>query len=301
MADQTVEVEGRRLKLSNLDKVLYPGTGFTKGEVLDYYVRVAPVLLAHLGDRGLTFRRAPDGVDGQIFFTKRCPDWAPDWIETARSSEGASEPIDYCVLGDVASLTWAANLAALELHAPLSRFDDPDTPTMVVFDLDPGEPAAMTECCAVALLLRESLGPLGLELFAKTSGNKGLQVYLPLNSEPGLELGFAQTSAFAHTVADLLAKHHPKLVVARMTKSIRPDRVFIDWSQNSRHKTTIGAYSLRIRPNHTVSTPVTWEEVEAAAGGVPLTFEAAEVLKRIESHGDLFEKAATLTQQLPGH
>ncbi len=299
MADQMVEIEGRRLKLSNLSKVLYPGTGFTKGEVLDYYVRVAPVLLTHLGDRGLTFRRAPDGVDGQIFFTKRCPEWAPEWIDTARSSAEASEEIDYCMLSTVAALTWAANLAALELHAPLARADDPDTPTMVVFDLDPGEPAGMADCCQVALLLRESLAPLGLELFPKTSGNKGLQVYLPLNPAPGEGMSFRETSAFAHTVADLLAKHHPKLVVARMTKSIRAGRVFIDWSQNSRHKTTIGAYSLRIKSDHTVSTPVTWDEVELGADGQLLRFEATEVLERITDIGDVFAPAATLTQALP--
>ena len=228
-ANTVVEVEGRSLKLSNLSKVLYAETGFTKGEVIDYYVRIAPVLLGHLGDRGLTFRRAPDGTEGQIFFTKRCPEWAPDWVATVPSSEHASEQIDYCVLGDVASLVWAANLAALELHAPMARGNDQDTPTMVVFDLDPGEPAAMAECAQVALLLRESLGPLGLELFPKTSGNKGLQVYLPLNTPAT----FDDTAKFALMVAQLLEKHHPKLVVSRMTKSIRSGRVFVDWSQNT--------------------------------------------------------------------
>ena len=307
MASQVVEVGGRRLELSNLDKVLFHGSGTTKGEVVDYYARIAPVMLAHIGDRALTFRRAPDGVDGPVFFTKRCPDFAPDWIATARGLESDRAgrrskadrdegPIDYCVLGDVASLVWAANLAALELHAPMARASDPTTPSAVVFDLDPGEPAGITECCAVALLLRDAMQRMGLTMVAKTSGNKGLQVYLPLNTP----VTHDQAGGFAHSVAELMTKHHPELVVNRMTKKIRAGKVFIDWSQNNGHKTTIGAYSLRIRETPTVSTPVTWDEVEATSKGAPLSFVSSEVLERVETLGDLFAPAARLEQQLPG-
>jgi bifunctional non-homologous end joining protein LigD len=313
-----VEIGGRQLSLSNLDKVLYPETGFTKGEVIDYYARVAPAMLTHLADRCVTFRRYPNGVDDKSFFEKRCPSHRPEWVPTAigagdggqpwgsgRSRSGRSRPpgtegaepgIPYCVINEQAALVWAANLAALELHTPMARAGDIESPTMVVFDLDPGPPAAMRECADVALDIRESLAGLGLEVLAKTSGSKGLQLYLPLNTPATHE----QAASFALALAQTLEKHHPDRVVTNMKKDLRHGKVLIDWSQNARFKTTVCAYSLRARPRPTVSTPVTWDEVAAAAGGEPLSFEAPEVLARLEDHGDLFAPAAELAQTLPG-
>jgi bifunctional non-homologous end joining protein LigD len=290
-----VEIEGRQLKLTNLDKVLYPASGFTKGEVIDYYARIAPVMLTHLRDRCVTFRRFPNGVDGQSFFEKRCPSHRPDWVDTAPGPGDRGGPIDYCVLSSGPALVWAANLAALELHTPMSRSDDIDNPTMVVFDLDPGAPAAMRQCAEVALLIRDAIEPLGLELVAKTSGSKGLQVYLPLNSMHTQD----HTRSFALTVAQAIEKHHGKLVVTEQKKELRKGKVLIDWSQNAYFKTTVCAYSLRAREHPTVSTPVTWEEVEDAADGEDLTFESADVLDRVNEYGDLFEPAASLQQDLP--
>jgi bifunctional non-homologous end joining protein LigD len=318
-AGTTVDIDGHRLTLSNLDKVLYPGAGFTKGEVIDYYVRVAPVMLAHLGQRCVTFHRFPNGVDQQSFFEKRCPSHRPEWVKVAlgpgdRGGRQSFQPvppkpgtpgIDYCVLDDVASLVWAANLAALELHTPMARADDIQHPCMVVFDLDPGEPAGMRECAEVALLLQEALAPLDLELLAKTSGSKGLQLYLPLNpsadAPPQARPDHEHARSFALAVGQVLEKHHPKLVLTEMTKAKRVGKVFIDWSQNAVYKTTICAYSLRARPRPTVSTPVTWDEVEAAADGAPLSFEAPDVLERVAALGDLFAAAATRQQALPAH
>jgi bifunctional non-homologous end joining protein LigD len=309
-AGTTVEIDGHRLTLSNLDKVLYPQAGFTKGEVIDYYVRIAPIMLTHLGQRCVTFHRFPNGVDQQSFFEKRCPGHRPAWVKVAvgpgdRGGRQKFQPvppkpdtpgIDYCVLDDVASLVWAANLAALELHTPMARAADIQRPHMVVFDLDPGEPAGMRECAEVALLLREALAPLELELLAKTSGSKGLQCYLPVNDD---DVDHEQARAFALTVGQVLEKHHPSLVLTEMTKAKRVGKVFIDWSQNAVYKTTICAYSLRARPRPTVSTPVTWAEVETAVDGAPLVFEAADVLARVAEHGDLFADAATRRQTIP--
>ncbi len=295
MADQTVEVDGRTLTVRNLDKVLYPEVGFTKGEVVDYYVRVAPALLPHLADRCVTFRRFPDGVGGQSFFQKRCPGHRPDWVRTAMGPGDRGGGIAYCVLDDLPSLVWAANLAALELHTPMARASDPDSPTMVVFDLDPGPPAGMTECAQVALDLRAALESVGLALFAKTSGSKGLQLYLPLNSPHTHE----QARGFALAVAQLMEKHHPERVVTTMKKQARTGKVFIDWSQNASFKTTVCAYSLRARPRPTVSTPVSWDEVDAAAAGHELSFEAPDVLERVATVGDLFAPTATMVQELP--
>jgi bifunctional non-homologous end joining protein LigD len=292
----TVSIEGRELSVSNLDKVLYPAVGFTKAQVIDYYVRIAPVLLTHLGDRGITMRRFPNGVDAGSFFEKRCPKHRPEWVQTAEGPGDSGGAIGYCRLADVASLAWAANLAALELHAPMARADDIEAPTMVVFDLDPGEPAAMTECARVGLLIRDVLAGIGLECWPKTSGSKGLQLYLPLNSPCTHE----QASHFARSVAVAIENGHPKQVLSNMAKAARKGKVFIDWSQNSRHKTTICAYSLRARPHPTVSTPVTWDEVSDAADGAPLSFEAVDVLERVADHGDLFAPTATLVQELPG-
>ncbi len=291
-----VEIDGRTLSVSNLDKVLYPEAGFTKAQVIDYYARIAPVLLTHLGDRGLTMRRFPNGVDAGSFFEKRCPKHRPDWVGTALGPGDRGGPIGYCVLDSTAAVVWAANLAALELHAPMARAADIESPTLVVFDLDPGEPAAMTECCQVALDIREVLAALELQCWPKTSGSKGLQVYVPLNSPATHD----ETKNFALAVAQLLEKQQPKRITSEMSKAIRPHKVFIDWSQNSRHKTTIGVYSLRARPYPTVSTPVTWDEVESAADRrAELRFLADDVLARVADLGDLFEPTASLVQALP--
>ncbi len=293
----TVEVEGRRLTLSNLDKVLYPEAGTTKAEVIEYYARIAAAMVPHLEDRGVTLRRFPNGVDGGSFFEKRCPSHRPGWLGTVLGPGDRNGNIDYCCLDSPPALVWAANMAALEIHAPMARGVDIDSPTMCVFDLDPGAPAAIRECADVALDVRHVLGGLGLEGFPKTSGSKGLQVYVPLNRPHTHQ----QASRFAQAVAQLLERAHPDAVVSNMKKSLRPGKVFVDWSQNSRHKTTVAVYSLRARPRPTVSTPVTWEEVEAAADGAPLSFAADDVVARVEDQGDLFAPTVTLEQSLPEH
>jgi len=291
----TVEVDGRRLSVSNLDKVLYPVVGFTKAQVIDYYVRVAPAMLPHVRGRGITLRRWPDGVTGESFFEKRCPGHRPDWVATAVGPGDRGGEVRYCCLDEVAALAWAANLAALEIHAPMARATDVDAPTMVVFDLDPGAPAAMEACCRVALRIQEVLEALGLAAWPKTSGSKGLQLYLPLNTPHTHD----HASAFASAVAQLLERQHPDEVTSAMRRALRPGKVLVDWSQNSRHKTTIAAYSLRGRDRPTASTPVTWEEVAAGADGEPLDFDAAEVVERVGRLGDLFAPTATLEQRLP--
>ena len=294
--EHVVEIDGRRLRLSNLEKVLYPETGFTKAEVIDYAVRIAPVMLPHVADRGLTLRRYPNGVDGKSFFEKRCPSHRPEWVGTFDGPGDRNGTIGYCALDSVAALAWAANLAALELHAPMARGADIESPTMCVFDLDPGPGTGIPECAEVALDIKAVLDNLaGLSCLPKTSGSKGLQLYVPLNTPHTHE----HCSSFALAVAQVLEKHHADRVTSTMAKAARPNKVFIDWSQNSRHKTTIAVYSLRARPRPTVSTPVTWDEVDAAAGGADLSFEAADVLQRVDEHGDLFADALTLEQQLP--
>jgi bifunctional non-homologous end joining protein LigD len=288
-----VEVEGRSLKLSNLDKVLYPEAGFTKAEVLDYYARIAPVLLAHLGDRYVTLKRYPDGVDSQPFFEKNCPSYKPDWMDVHPMGD-----IRFCAVDSLPALTWVANLAALELHTSMARWPDADTPSMVVFDLDPGPPAGLTECVEVALWIRHVLADLGLDCVVKTSGSKGLQLYLPLNTPTTHD----EAAGFSRTLAQLMEQAHADLVVSVQRKDRRAGKVLVDWSQNSRHKTTVCAYSLRARPRPTVSTPLAWAEVEAAAdtGDVEaLVFEAADVLERVAEHGDLFSPVLSLRQELP--
>ena len=286
-----VEVEGRRLSLSNLDKVMYPAVGFTKGQLIDYYTRVAPVLLPHLQGRPLTLKRYPNGVEGQYFYEKRCPSHAPDWV---RSEEASG--INFCVCDDLPTLVWLANLADLELHPSLSLVDDILRPTVMAFDLDPGPPAGLGECCQVALILREALGRLGLECFAKTSGSKGIQVYVPLNVEDVDYDG--GTKPLSKALARHLEAEHPKLIVSSQKKELRRGKVLIDWSQNDEHKTTVGVYSLRARERPTVSTPLDWSEVEA---GDPeaLVFEADDVLARAEERGDQFAPVAELRQRLP--
>jgi bifunctional non-homologous end joining protein LigD len=293
-----VEVEGRSLKLSNLHKVLYPATGTTKAEVLDYYARIAPVLLPHLADRAVTLRRFPDGVEGGSFYEKNCPRHRPEWIGTFPVTAADGDTIAFCRLDSVAALTWVANLAALELHTSMARAADDRSPTMVVFDLDPGPPAAILDCADIALWLRRVLAGVGLDSVAKTSGSKGLQVYLPLNTPTTYDA----TAGFSRTLAQLLERQDPDRVVSVQRKDLRGGKVLIDWSQNSWHKTTACVYTMRARERPTVSTPVSWEEVEhAVAAGDPslLTFEISDVLARVERHGDLFAPAATLRQELP--
>jgi bifunctional non-homologous end joining protein LigD len=296
-ASREVDVEGRTLSISNLDKVLYPAAGFTKGEVIDYYARVAPAMITHLRGRPLTLRRYPNGVDEKSFFEKRCPKHRPDWVATAPvdTSEG---PIDFCLCDDRATLVWVAQLAALELHPSLSRAEDMDHPTVVAFDLDPGPGTDIVDCCRLALRLRELFERFDLECFPKTSGSKGMQVYVPLNTK----VGYERTKPFANAVAKLLEKQTPDQVVSRMAKAERKGRVFVDWSQNDRAKTTISVYSLRARERPTASTPLRWEEVEATGSSGKaddLRFEARAVLERIDEHGDLFAPVLELEQELP--
>jgi bifunctional non-homologous end joining protein LigD len=286
-----VEVEGRRLSLSNLDKPMYPSVGFTKGQLIDYYTRVAPALLPHLRDRPLTLKRYPNGVDGQHFYEKRCPSHAPEWVRAEEASG-----INFCVCDDLSTLVWLANLADLELHPSLSLVDDILRPTVMAFDLDPGPPAGLTECCEVALILREALGHVGLECFAKTSGSKGIQVYAPLNVD---EVDYdGGTKPLSKALARHLEGEHPKLIVSSQKKELRRGKVLIDWSQNDEHKTTVCVYSLRARERPTVSTPLDWAEVEAGDPDA-LVFEADDVLARLEERGDLFSPVAELRQQLP--
>ena len=287
-----VEVEGRTLSLSNLDKVLYPQPGFTKGQIIDYYTRVAPVLLPHLRGRPLTMKRYPNGVESQYFYEKQCPSHRPDWVRTAPVPTGR-KTIDYCLCEDLPTLVWMANLADLELHPSLSRAEHIERPTVMAFDLDPGEPAGLAECCEVARVLREALGQIGLEAFPKTSGSKGLQVYVPLNRN---EATYDDTKPLSQALARHLEAEHPKLIVSTQKKELRRGRVLIDWSQNDEHKTTVSVYSLRARTQPTVSTPVTWEELEDPAA---LVFEAGDVLDRVSEHGDLFAPVLELQQRLP--
>ncbi|MDQ3604129.1 MAG: non-homologous end-joining DNA ligase [Actinomycetota bacterium] len=286
-----VEVEGRRLRLTNLDKVLYPETGFTKGQVLDYYTRAAPWLLPHLQGRALTLKRYPNGVESGHFYEKQKPSHAPEWVRSEAIQAG-DRTIDFVLCDDVATLVWLANLADLELHPSLALARDPDEPTVLAFDLDPGPPAGISECCEVARLLREALSELGLQSFVKTSGSKGMQLYAPLNTE----VTYDDTKPFAHGLARLLESQHRDLIVSVMKKTLRPGKVFIDWSQNDRHKTTVGVYSLRARERPTVSTPLLWEELDDPAG---LSFDSADVLARLDEHGDVFAGVLELQQELP--
>ncbi len=300
MADNAqLIVEGKKLPVSNLNKVLYPKAGFTKGQVIDYYIRIAPVLLPHLKDRPLTMKRYPNGVEGMFFYEKNCPSHRPAWVKTVKVwSEGNQRDMHYCLAQDLPTLVWAANLADLELHTSLARKKDVTRPTMMVFDLDPGPPADIVQCCQVGLLLRDLLGKMKLESWAKTSGSKGLQVYVPLNTP----VTFDQTKALARALAEHLEHAHPDLVVHKMLKSLRTGKVLVDWSQNDEHKTTINVYSLRAREQPTVSTPVTWEEVSACLkkkNPKLLAFKSDQVVQRVEKDGDLFAPVQTLKQKLP--
>ncbi len=295
-----IEVEGRTLKLTNRKKLMYPRAGFTKGDLIDYYAAVAPVLLPHLAGRPLTLKRYPDGVEGEYFYEKRCPPHRPDWVQTAPiASERGRGTIDYCLAEDLPTLIWAANLADIELHTSLSQVERMERPTAIVFDLDPGAPAGLRACCRVALWIREIFDSFGLATFVKTSGSKGLQVYAPLNTP----VDYERTKSFARAVAELLQKRHPRQVVSRMAKDLRPGRVFVDWSQNDEHKTTVCVYSLRARERPTISTPLGWEEVEGALrarrGEPSLSAEPRELLGRVERDGDLFAPLLVSKQKLP--
>lgn len=295
-----IEVAGKKLLVSNLDKVLYPEAGFTKGQVIDYYIRIAPVLLPHLKNRPITLKRYPNGVDGFFFYEKQCPSHRPDWVKTAevpaRREEGK---IDYCLMNDLPALVWAANLADLELHTFLHRAPAITRPTTLAFDLDPGAPADMVLCCRVGLWLRQIFDGAGLQSFPKTSGSKGLQIFVPLNTATTYE----KPKAFAHALAEKLERDHSDAVVSRMQKDLRKGKVLIDWSQNDEHKTTVNVYSLRAKAQPTVSTPVTWAEVSAVVkkgDASRLAFDSKAALKRVEKHGDLFAPVLTLKQRLPG-
>jgi bifunctional non-homologous end joining protein LigD len=292
-------VKGKKLAVSNLDKVLYPKVGFTKGQVIDYYIRIAPALLPHLKDRPLTMKRYPNGVDAEFFYEKNCPTHRPSWVKTAKVwSEGNNRMMDYCLAQDLPTLVWAANLADLELHTSLSRKKDVARPTMMVFDLDPGAPADIVQCCQVGLWLRDLLGKMKLKSWAKTSGSKGLQVYVPLNTA----VTYDNTKGLSRALAELLEREHRDKVVSKMSKELRKGKVFVDWSQNDEHKTTICVYSLRAKEEPTVSTPVAWEEVENCLKKKKsdlLKFRSDKTLARVEKMGDLFAPIEKLKQKLP--
>jgi bifunctional non-homologous end joining protein LigD len=295
-----VEIDGRTLSLSNLDKPMYPEAGFLKGHVIDYYTRIAPVLLPHLRDRPLTLKRYPDGVQGPHFYEKQCPSHAPEWVQTTTvgSSRARDGKIRFCLAQDLPTLVWLANLADLELHTSLATAHDYSRPTVLAFDLDPGAPATIVECAEVALELRTIFEHLEMQAFPKTSGSKGMQVYVPLNTP----VDYRRTSGFARGLAQLLERRRRDLVVSEMSKALRKGKVFVDWSQNAQFKTTVCVYSLRALPRPTVSTPLLWEEVEAVTESrdpADLVFTSAEVLERVAEHGDCFAGVVELEQRLP--
>ena len=294
-----VQIDGRDVELSNLDKVLYPAAGFTKGEVIDYYTRIAPVLLPHLSGRAVTRIRFPNGVDGMNFFEKNKPAGTPPWVRLETlpvpGSTKSRETIDFVVVDDLPTLVWLANLAALELHTPQWRINE--LPDLLVVDLDPGAPAGLTECCAVAVLMRDRLAADGVAAYPKTSGKKGMQLCCPISGEQDAEV----VSQYAKKVAEELSAHVPSSITAKMAKAVRPGKIFIDWSQNAAAKTTVAPYSLRAQPTPTASTPLTWEEVEAMATGAQPArqFTAGEVLQRVAEHGDLLADLLIPGPRLP--
>lgn len=297
-AESVLQVAGRAVPVSRLDKVFYPAVGFTKAQIIDYYIRVSPALLPHLKDRPLTLKRYPDGVDGGFFYEKRCPPYRPEWVQTvAVWSERNESEINFCLANDLPTIVWAANLGDLELHTSLAIGKKIDEPTMMVFDLDPGPPANIIDCAQVAFWLKEKLEAGGLQSFPKTSGSKGLQIYVPLNTSTSYDV----TKPYSHSLAQALEREHPEIVVSRMEKRLRAGKVFVDWSQNDRHKTTICVYSLRAKEKPTVSTPVTWDEVNKALSkrnADALTFVSSDVLQRVDEHGDLLEPVLTLKQKI---
>ena len=298
-SSQTIGVGGKHLKLTNLEKVLYPATGFTKGQVIDYYARIAPVLVPHLAGRPLTLKRYPEGVDHQYFFEKNATQYRPEWVKTAAIwSESNDREVNYILANDLPTLIWVANLASIELHPSLSLAKKMGCPRAMVFDLDPGPPANIVQCCQVGVWLREIFEHFRLQSFPKTSGSKGLQIYVPLNTPTSYEA----TKGFANALARLLESEHKDLVVSGMKKELRVGKVLVDWSQNDEHKTTISVYSLRARERPAVSTPVKWQEVEQTLkkkNPAVLVFESNQVLGRVEKMGDLFEPVLKLKQKLP--
>jgi bifunctional non-homologous end joining protein LigD len=302
-----LEVGGRRLAIKNLDRVIFPGTGTTKAEVLDYYVKVGETMLPHLRERLLHMHRYPEGVEGPRFWQKGCPEHRPDWMPTAPVwSRDKRENIEFCVVNELAALLWAVNIGSIELHTSLHLRDDLRRPTVLAFDLDPGEGAGLLDCCQVGLRLRDLFAGLGLDSLAKTSGSKGLQVYVPIEREVTYDV----TKPTSRTVAELLEAQTPGAVVSRMARTLRRGKVLVDWSQNTEHKSMVCVYSVRAKARPTVSTPVRWEEVTAAVDAgdaAALVFEMGDVLERVEEHGDLFEPvlgggqrlSAVETDQLP--
>ena len=295
----TVEIAGRELNLTNLEKVMYPEVGFTKAQIIDYYARIAPFLLPHLKGRPLTMKRYPEGVGKFFFYEKNCPKHRPDWVQTtAVWSHGNNRWMDYCLVQDLPTLVWAANLADIELHTSLSLGKKIEQPTMLVFDLDPGAPADIVQCCQVGLWVRQVFAALGMEAFPKTSGSKGLQIYVPLNTA----VTYETTKPFAHELARLLERAQPAMIVSDMKKALRVGKIFVDWSQNDQYKTTVCVYSLRAKDRPTASTPVSWQEVEDCLkkkDASVLVFEAEKVIERATKMGDLFDSVLTLKQKLP--
>ncbi|MCW2928047.1 MAG: primase-like protein [Thermoleophilia bacterium] len=292
-----LRVGSARIKFTNVDKVLYPEAGFTKLDVARYYATIAPALLAHMRGRPLTLKRYPHGVDGDFFYQKRCPEHRPDFVRT--SGMIGEHDVEYCLPDDVPTLMWMSNLADLEIHVLLAKAKAVQSPTVIAFDLDPGEGAGIVECCEVALHLRHVFSDLGLEAYPKTSGSKGIQVYVPLNDP---KVTYEQTKPFAKAMAELLTRQYPDLVVAKMLKALRGGKVLVDWSQNDDHKTTVCAYSLRAKSQPTVSTPITWDEVEEAhdrGDQTALRFTYADVIERVHEHGDLFAPVLTKRQVMP--
>jgi bifunctional non-homologous end joining protein LigD len=295
--DHVLKVGTKQLKFTNVQKVLYPEAGFTKLDVARYYATIAPALLPHMRGRPLTLKRYPNGVDGEFFYQKRCPDHRPEFVKT--TGPIGENDVDYCLPDDVHTLMWAANLADLEMHVLLAKAKRVLNPTVIAFDLDPGEGAGIVECCEVALHVHDLFAELGLESFAKTSGSKGIQVYVPLNDP---KVTYDDTKPFAKAVAELLTRRHPDLVVSKMLKSLRVNKVLVDWSQNDDHKTTVCAYSLRAKARPTVSTPLQWHEVEEchdSGDQNALRFEHDDVIERAQQLGDLFEPVLTMRQKLP--
>ncbi len=291
-----IDVEGVPVGVSRLEKVFYPKTGFTKGDVIDYYVRISPFLLPHLKDRPVSLKRYPNGVEGFFFYEKNCPQHRPDWMKTIKVAKSDGSDIQYCSMNSLPALVWAANLADLELHTFLHKYPRLNRPNFLVFDLDPGPPANIIQCAEVALLMRRIFREFDLESFAKTSGSKGMQVYVPLNTT----VEYDRTKACAETIAKTLASRFPDRITGIMSKTKRPGKVFVDWSQNDEKKTTVCVYSLRAKEHSTVSTPVRWEEVEASVKKkTALQFETADVLERVQKHGDIFAPVLKMKQKLP--
>lgn len=296
---KVAEVDGKKLSLSNLEKDLYPAYGFTKAHILEYYRGISPFILPHLQDRALTLKRYPEGADKEFFFEKRCPSFRPPWVATAESPQHDGERMTVCLVNDLSTLIWVENLASLELHIPLARAASPNTPDSLVFDLDPGESADILDCARVALVLRDLLSQLHLTGYVKTSGKKGLHVYVPLNSKGTT---FADTKKFSKAVAEVMQRNYPNLVTAKMAKQERMRKVFINWSQNDATKTMICVYSLRAREKPFVSFPLTWKELEDLAGQndpAKLQVLHGEALKRAEKKGDLFQDVLIKKQKLP--